>query len=106
MTAAISPYRNEPSFVFAGLDPTIHDECPRMQTVRLCFAVRPHRCPGHRRAKRRRPLDGYARARQTRGSALQSTILASLRLPAAAGLAALSAPGPAATAAALALLLD
>src|SRR5438094_8652200 len=57
------------SFVFAGLDPAIHDECPRMQTVRLCFAVWPHGCPGHRRAKRRRPSAGYARARQTRGSA-------------------------------------
>jgi hypothetical protein len=45
-----------PSFVFAGLDPAIHDECPQMQPVRLCFAVRSHGCPGQ------------ARARQTRGS--------------------------------------
>jgi hypothetical protein len=24
-------YRTEPSFVFAGLDPAIHDEAPRIQ---------------------------------------------------------------------------
>jgi hypothetical protein len=47
--------------VIAGLDPAIHEAEQRMKKLRMGFLETHHGLPGHRRAKRRRPLDGYAR---------------------------------------------
>jgi hypothetical protein len=50
----------DPLLVTTGLDPVVHAEWPSAIWINACSA-KLHGSPGHRRAKRRRSSNGYAR---------------------------------------------